>query len=302
MYLAFIIFSIIIVILIFDRIRMIAQVKKLADQVNFHRNNDSNIDFSLDVYSKDLKMLCDELQMYKEATNERKKVFESHEEQIKKQIMDISHDIRTPLTSISGYIQMLQETNDEEKKRRYYEIIQERLSTMNVMLDDFFTYSKISNNVSMDKMEIVDVKRVLTDILLSYYDVFNEKKIHVDLKLDESNAKIYASEEDIRRLIMNLTKNILNHGNDECHISMTNNEKTVQIRFVNSTNSSIPQNPNQVFERYYRGDSARSSQSSTGLGLAIVKGLVERNNGSIECFIPDNNRFGIDVVFDLWDM
>lgn len=280
-------------------IRYNRQIHKLAMQIKFHRENSSNVSYNLDVHSKEFEELCDELELYNKNARHNLLRLEQHEEQIKAQITDISHDIRTPLTSISGYVQMLQMTDDEEKRRRYFNIIQDRLKTLSTMLDDFFVYSKLNSGTRQGEADLVDVKKVLSQVLLNYYDAFVENEIDVEVQLAEGNTLIFALQENIERLFLNLIKNVLVHGKRTCKISLECALEGVEVSILNETDEDLPKELDKVFDRCYRGDVARSNQESTGLGLAIAKGLVENNGGTITCQIPKEGMFGISVFFPI---
>lgn len=276
------------------------QIYKLAIQIKFHRENSSNIAISLDMHSKEFEELSEQLELYNKKARSNLLQLEIHEEEMKAQITDISHDIRTPLTSISGYVQMLRLTQDEDKREKYLDIIEERLKTLSTMLDDFFIYSKINSGKKQGNKDAVDLRKMLSKVLLDYYGAFEDKGIDVKIELEEGNSIIYALEEDIERILLNLIKNVLVHGDKTCYIALRCQWKNVEINIFNETDENLPQNPDKVFDRYFRGDVARSSQESTGLGLAITKGLVENNDGKIECQIKDK-LFGMILSFATMD-
>ena len=278
-------------------VRCNKQIVELSEQIKFHRIKNSNVSYSLDVHSKGFEALRNELDLSNRSALDNVYIVKQHETQMKNQITDISHDIRTPLTSISGYLQMLQVTEDIEKKEKYYSIIQDRLTTLSNMLDDFFVYSKINSEVTNKCKDAVDVKNVLSQVLLNYYDSFNEKGIKVSISMDEGNVQIFAVEENIERIFLNLTKNILVHGKRSCKISLVNEKQSVKIFFLNETEEVLSGKLDKIFERCYRGDVSRSTQDGTGLGLAIAKGLVENNKGTISCEITEEGYFCIIVEF-----
>ena len=146
----------------------------------------------------------------------------------------------------------------------------------------------------------MDLRKMLSKVLLDYYEAFEDKGIDVKIELEEGNSIIYALEEDIERILLNLIKNVLVHGDKTCYIALRCQWKNVEINIFNETDENLPQNPDKVFDRYFRGDVARSSQESTGLGLAITKGLVENNDGKIECQIKDK-LFGMILSFATMD-
>lgn len=288
----------IVVSLIIMHMQYRMQIKDFANQMRYHRLNDSNIDISASCNSSEVKMLQKELNLIKDEMQVQQLKYEKNEERIKAMITDISHDIRTPLTSVSGYFQMLDDAKDDEEREYYKKIISDRIVTLSTMLDEFFVYSKVQQN--MDKREIclVDLREVLSKTLLSYYDVLKEKKITPRIDICEDVCTVMGIEEDFQRIFLNLIKNVVSHGGEKMQLSMCCVDKKIKIVFENYTEEKLPDNIDEVFERFYKGDVARSGLTSTGLGLCIVKELVEKNRGSVKAYSDRPHWFGIEMIFE----
>lgn len=171
------------------------------------------------------------------------------------------------------------------------------MQTLNSMLDEFFTYSKLNRKSYEKPKDICNVRQILCDTLFLFYDDLNERGMQVELAIPEEYFELYGNAEDLKRIFMNIMKNIRNHGCLEVSVSMEKVENQTRIVFENRTAEKLPCSLSDVFERFYKGDSARSTQDSTGLGLCIVKELVEQMNGTVMAFSKDAGLFGIELRF-----
>ena len=274
------------------------QIGDFVRQIQFHAQEDSNTEITAELKSHSIKNLQDELNCLLEEQKKRRIEYEKREEKINQMVTDISHDIRTPLTSISGYFQLLDACETEEEKEHYKNIIFQRIQTLNVMIDEFFTYSKIKQNRNHNLKEICDVRQILCETLFLFYDDLNAKGLQVELAIPEERFELYGNQEEFSRVFMNIIKNILIHGCEKVHVSMERVDEEICIIFENKTKKALPQELSEVFERFYKGDTARSGQDSTGLGLSIVKELVQQMGGRVNAFSKDIGWFGIELRFN----
>ncbi len=273
------------------------QIYDFVRQLRFHAEEESNREISIDIKSKCIRDMQKELNCLLERQRNQCISHENREEKIAKMVTDISHDIRTPLTSVTGYFQMLDECENEEERAHYKEIIHHRLKTLSSMLDEFFTFSKLSLKGYEKPKDICDARQILCETLFLFYDDLNAKGMRVALEIPEERFDIFGNIEDLSRIFMNIMKNIRNHGCLEVNIAMKKEANQTRIVFENRTAKILPQELSVVFERFYRGDSARSGQDSTGLGLCIVKELIEQMGGTVKSFSRGCGWFGIELRF-----
>lgn len=272
------------------------QIKKIVKQLKFHNTEDSNKEIYIDCRNSEIVSLQRELNSLLKKRRERALFYANQEEELYKMITDISHDIRTPLTSVKGYFQMLEQCEKKEEKNYYREIIENRLDTISTMLDDFFTYTKTTQKELVQSVEECDVRQILCEVLFQHYDVLRERDFDIVMEIPEVSMEIVANREELCRIFMNLVKNVLVHGCERFRVRLVTQENC--IIFENDTKEPLPDEIGQVFERFYKGDVARSTNLSTGLGLSIVKELVKKNNGRAEAFVGVEYLFGIKVYFD----
>lgn len=210
---------------------------------------------------------------------------------LKQTISNLSHDIRTPLTSAMGYLQMLEESKDTSKQERYLEIINKRLSELKNMLEELFLYSKLSNSNFTLECSSISVFPILSECMTEMYYEFEKQKIEPQIRFEQENIKVLANQEALKRIFRNLIKNALIHGTGRLWIY----QKEESIFFCNSISPNKVIDTNQLFERFYKAESARTKGSS-GLGLAIVKELTEYMGGSVSAE-QKNNNLQIEIHF-----
>lgn len=268
---------------------------KLSRQVAFMRNNDTHMLMTADSGYGEIKLLIEEMNELIHIYRESKIIFERQNRQLKNTITGLSHDIRTPLTSLDGYFQLLNETTDEEAKKKYMAIIRKRIESLRSILEELFTYAKLQDNDMVIQMEKVNFSELLYSSLFSYYDDFEAAGIEPKLDILETTAYVNANEAALKRVFENLIKNSLVHGNQ--YVAFKTKTEQGMISFVAENEVSDPDEIDMslIFERFYKADEARN-KVSTGLGLSIAKALTEKMNGSITARLEDN-IFIITVSF-----
>jgi len=273
------------------------QISHLARQLRFHNENDSNVSIWTEVKTSEMVKLQDELEHLKQKYRENQIAFEDSEASRKRMIADISHDIRTPLTSIMGYFQMMNDCADENERMHYQEIIEGRLNALSGMLEVFFDYIKINQGELILEKEICDIRQNLCETLVSFYDEFKNQGIVPEVNIPEEEMCAYGEKNVFQRIFFNLIKNALIHGKDAIRIRMVKENERIQICFENKTSEELPENLQDVFERFYKSDRARKDSTSTGLGLCIVKELTGNIGGSVYAFSNERDWFGIAINF-----
>lgn len=200
---------------------------------------------------------------------------------------NLSHDIRTPLTSLDGYIQLLSECSSPDEQDYYLSIIRERIASLKNMLEELFTFTRLKNDSYELALTICDLNQILKMTLFSYYDEWLNQGITPSFSLPDTPVLILGNEAALHRLIQNIIKNGLDHGKDCLALSLTQKDASdaapahILLCFENETAPADNIDISQVFERFYKADEARS-HASTGLGLSIAKELVLRMNGTIQ--------------------
>ena len=273
------------------------QIKNVKSQISFLNQHETNMLITSDQKSGCVAELTDELNTLIEQTAALRKEIADNESHLKDTIINLSHDIRTPLTSMDGYFQLLLKSDDPVERQQYATVISDRLSSLKEMLDELFTYAKLTNKAYEVELSPCAVNEILLSVLFSFYKDIKQRGIEPLVNVPEQDIFIQGNEPALRRIFQNILKNCIEHGNNQLSVRLINTADTVQIYFENDYQTQEPIVANKVFDRFYKADGARS-KTSTGLGLSIAKELVERLNGSITGNVK-NDIFTITITFHL---
>ena len=295
MYIMIGVLSVLILILICILISYKRQVKDICRQLRFLQECDSNMLITTEMKKGHIGELAELLNTLLKERKKGRADYQKKEQMIADIYTNLSHDIRTPLTSLDGYFQLLEETQEENDRKRYIQIIQERIESLKEMLEELFTYTKLQNGTYELKLEPQNVGQILKETVFSYYDDWAEQGISPQFEITEEPVWIRGNKQALRRTIQNIIRNGLDHGNKEIRIQLSRNEKQMELVFQNKIEPGEQIDISRVFERFYKADKARS-KSSTGLGLSIAKGFVQKMHGEIAAEIKED-WFCIKISF-----
>ena len=276
-------------------ISLLSQMKSIRSQVHFISRNDTNKRISFYGKSRSFRRLAKDINEIIDSYDERHDKILREDKEIKDTLTNMSHDIRTPLTSLKGYFELLDQTDDPEERKKYTNIIYGRIESLSEILETMFLYTKVSNVNFKISIDPIECSKIILETMFEYYDDFQEKGYDVDIDVDE-DIRILGNEQSLKRIMQNLIRNSLVHGGGEVKLSVKPEEgKKVRIILDNLLEEGQHPDPNRVFDRYYKGDASRHTGSS-GVGLSVVKKLVESMNGDITAFVGDG-RFRIEMTF-----
>lgn len=214
-------------------------------------------------------------------------------------ITNVSHDIKTPLTSIINYVDLIKRENIEnEKVKEYIKVLDEKSQRLKHLTEDLVEASKANTgNLNLD-MEKIDFMQLIHQTIGEFQDKFEERQLKTVVKLDKSPVWIYADGRRVWRVMENLLQNIYKYAMPQTRVyieSVTTSKKTtVTIKNISENPLNIP--ASELTERFIRGDVARTTEGS-GLGLSIAKSLTELMNGTFELYL-DGDLFRVSIGFD----
>lgn len=227
-----------------------------------------------DQYVKSTNQVIDEL-------NDTRAYYQKLNEQNQRMITSIAHDFRTPITSIQGYLQLLRDDFEPEKRDYYFDIVQERVESLNELVEEFYMISLLDGDDYELVIENFNPISLVQDRLALYYQELDEQFQTIAVELEERPISIRSSKGDLTRIIDNLIRNAYLHGENYFKVSMNLSLDALVFRFTNQVSGIENIDIHQIFDRLYKADVARS-KSSTGLGLAIAKELAEEMNYNLE--------------------
>ena len=196
------------------------------------------------------------------------------EHAIRQQISNISHDLRTPLTSILGYLQLLEgDSLTVEERREYLGIVRGRAKALQSLITSFYDLSRLEGGEYPLSREKVDLYHVLSELVAEFYNDFEQSGFDMTVELAPGLPAVTADPAGVLRVFTNLIRNALEHGQKRMSILLYRQEETVVSAFSNDAAGLTREDVEHVFDRFFTADKMRTGQS-TGLGLAIVKALV----------------------------
>ena len=257
-------------------------IKEIKNDFTNILESDTNNIITISSSDKDIKALTINLNNNLIELRNQKLKYENGNQELKKIITNISHDLRTPLTAINGYIDLLKEEDISKTQEKYLKIVQRKSNELKELTEQLFEFSKTMDVDINIKKENCCINEILEEILISYYNIFKEKNIIPTVLI--CNEKIYKAinKNSLIRIFENILSNVLKYSSGDFKVELKNNG---EIIFSNKATSLDATTVQKIFDRYFTVENAKKS---TGLGLAIAKQLVELNSGSIEAnFIKD---------------
>ena len=273
------------------------QVKDICRQLAFLMKHDSNMLIHREFGLGGIGMLSDRLNDLLELRRKEKRYYQEKETLIADTYTNLSHDIRTPLTSLDGYFQLMEACENVEEQRRYLNIIHERIHSLNEMLEELFMFTKLKNESYRLELTSCCINRILKETVFSYYDDWVRREIQPDIQITEEQLYIDGNKQGLSRIIQNVIENGLDHGEKKIRIVLKREQNRAVLRISNQVIASEKIDIEHVFDRFYKADAARS-KTSTGLGLSIAREFVRRMNGEIGAKIEEN-EFIVEMSFNL---
>jgi signal transduction histidine kinase len=264
------------------------EIKHTTRQLHQFNRNQTAKKVDISYNDRHFEELAKEINNQIDLTKQAEAVKRSTENELKQAISHISHDIRTPMTSILGYIQFLE--SDEispELKKEYIKTIKNSAGRLKILLEDFFELSIIEQTDYPLKMERVRLNDLITDALLGFYEGFNKRKIEPEIHIPEQEIMMSADSSAVKRVVENLVVNAIRYSTGNVAISLEEADAAVQLRISNTVDQLTEQDVTQMFDRFYKADQTRTGKG-TGLGLPIAKSLMEKMNGRISAELKGN--------------
>ena len=284
MYLLLVLLNIILAFSLFSWKRQICEITK---QISENRK------LRISLSNKHIEKLAGIINEKNDLERRAKLQILQEKEQLKQSIANISHDLRTPLTSIQGYLVLLKSCENKEEQEHYFSIIQAKADYLTELLQIFYDLSLIDSEDYILEVEKLDINRIVTDCLIDKYSEL--KKLTPTVKTENAPVWITGNTVACKRIIENLITNAIRYSNDYVEIVIDANG----IFTVKNTTSELKNiDINMLFQKFYTVDASRSN-GNTGLGLYIVKELLNKIDGGIEEISYKNNILTISIYFNL---
>lgn len=251
---------------------------------------DTNILIDISSSDKNVRRLANTIngQLRKLRTERRR--FQQGDLELKNAVTNISHDLRTPLTALCGYLELLEQEEKSETVNRYIEIMKDRVDILTQLSEELFRYSVIISTKDNITKEQVIINTVLEESIAAFYTVLTERNIVPEIQISEIKVVRMLDRSALSRVFSNLISNVIKYSDGDLKIVLSENG---EIAFSNMASGLDEIQVGRLFDRFYTVEAARKS---TGLGLTISKTLVEQMKGTISA-IYENNRLSIHIFF-----
>lgn len=274
------------------------QIESLTKQLAYINENKIDKKVTIGLLNKKIEALAQKINEIIQAKKQSEADKVKLENDLRQTIANMSHDLRTPLTSIKGYIQFLKlDDISENEKKEYLSVAEQRTKVLETLLNDFYELSLIDSLDFKLNLEKLNINKILQEVILGKYADFTNREIQPNIDIPKENIYIIAEQRSLERVIENLLSNSIKYAKDNIKISLEIEENSVLLKISNNTLDLTLEDVENVFNRFYMADKTRSGKG-TGLGLAIAKELVKKMNGNITADMKDD-MFNIYCRFQI---
>ena len=290
-----VIFVIIILFLACYLFFMKRELKRIKKEIDLVLSRKTNSLVHTEFISKEIKDLVECINTHLNEIKSKESKLERRNTNFVKMIRNISHDLRTPLTSSLGYVSLMLDSHmSEQEKIKNLKIVEERLKRLSELIDSFFEFSKILSNDQMIEQDEINLVAVMEKAISNHYEDFSKDNRRIDFKTNKRKIKIKSNETMLVRVFDNLIRNAYKHSDGNLDIEINQNNDKVKIKFINKllyNNLDV----DRIFDEFYTVDISRT-KGNTGLGLAIAKEFVEQLKGEIKAN-KKSNKLIITITF-----
>lgn len=243
------------------------------------------------VYSDDMKEVVNNIHMMVDHTIESIAEERRMEDSKDELISNVSHDLRTPLTSILGYLGLIEtgQYKSEEEAKKYVGIAYKKAKQMQSLVNDLFEYSQVSQGgQALNKVDF-DLVQLMEQLVAEFEWQAEQAEMAIDFHSQQDKIMMKADPEKLVRVFTNIIANALKYGADgnQIKIEMAIHKLHVYIRISNNGQPIPHHSLNHIFERFYQDEKSRSDESGSGLGLAISKSIVDQHGGHISAYVTE---------------
>lgn len=274
-----------------------------------HRMQNGDLNFSIESESQDeIGMLCNDFEEMRIRLKELIEMRMAYEVDMREMISNISHDLKTPLTAIEGYAEGIMDgvADTPEKMEKYLKTIYNKANDMTVLVDELSFYSKIDNNTMPYNFKHLNLEQYFNDCISEITLDLEVKGIELGyFNYADKNLMVEADPEQLKRVINNIVGNVVKYiGKSKGILNLRIQEEgdMVRIEFEDNGVGIAKKDLENIFERFYRGDTSRnSSKRGSGLGLAIAKKVIEEHGGRIWATSKEGVGTTIYITLHKWE-
>ena len=281
--------SIAVIILVLKIYTVQRALKEISTQLGEHLSADTNKLLTVSFGDKHIRRLAAALNEDLKVLRSQRRKYMQGDQELKEAVTNISHDLRTPLTAISGYLELLKQEEKSEAVAGYLSFIENRTETMKSLTEELFRYA-VALSAGKMKLEPLDIRSVLEESLLDFHGEMTKKGISPSLSITEHPVIRRLNRPALSRIFSNILQNALKYSDGDLSVTLS---ETGEILFCNAASSLDQVQVKKLFHRFFTVENARNS---TGLGLSIAKMLAEEMQGNIAAEYQ-NGKLRIRVSF-----
>ena len=281
----FYLFLIVLFIAIFFILKVLImkqEIKNIGSCLTDIINTDTNNLITINTNDKKLKELANLLNDSLKNLRKLELEYKNGNKELKTSITNISHDLRTPLTAIRGYLDLMDSSNLDSKQIKYLSIIDNKVKDLTFLTEQLFDFSKTLDIQEEMKQESIVINDILEDSVASFYSLFKEHNITPNIDICREKVIRVLNENILKRIFENIISNAIKYSKKDFNIKLYNNGI---IEFSNQTDDLDQVSLEQLFDRYY---TVKNAKKSNGIGLSIAKQLVDLSGGKIEAKYKNN--------------
>lgn len=285
--------SIIIILLIYI-VRYKKNIEYISGQIKKSKGDYTSI--RTKILDKDAENLVVAINYLYEENQKKYLQVKTRDEELRMSISNIAHDLRTPLTSIMGYIQLIENNKlTEEDRKKYINIVKRRTETLQSLITSFYELARVEASEYKFDLKAINLSNLLCETIALYYDEFVKNNIEPEIKVNENTSLVIADEKAVMRIFSNLINNIIKHGDRNVIIELREDGEFLVTEFKNYAPKLTKENVSHIFDRFFTADTARSDKN-TGLGLSITKSFVEQLGHEIQANLA-NGMLNIKIIW-----
>ncbi|SHM49987.1 sensor histidine kinase [Ruminococcus flavefaciens] len=280
----------VVIILLCAKIYLLKKsAREISEQFADRLKNDTNNPVYVSSSDKDIQQLAESINTQLAELRRQHLSYINGNNELKSSVTNISHDLRTPLTAIRGYLDISKKTDDPQKLHRYMDIISERTEAMQKLSEELFCYSMIISRDEAPELEDIYINQILAESISSFYPVLTQNNITPVIDITDEKIIRRANKESMQRVFSNILNNAVKYSKGDLEIRLSD---AGVITFSNIADEITAVQTEQLFERFYTVETARGS---TGLGLHIARYLLREMGGSITASC-ENGRLTFTIM------
>lgn len=279
-----------IVILLIKTYFMKKSAREIKEKIAERMSADTNTLIDISSSDRDMRALAESLNVQLQQLRREKLRYQQGDTELKEAVTNISHDLRTPLTAISGYLDLLEKEKTSDTVRKYITQIVNRTDTMKQLTEELFRYSIVASVREMN-MQPICLNSVLEESIASYYGAIVQHGITPNVEISSTRVERTLDKSALMRIFGNIISNTLKYSDGDLFVKLTENGV---ITFSNTAKNLNAVTVGRLFDRFYTVETAKNS---TGLGLSIAKLFTEQMGGTIKAEYV-NERLVITIYFE----